>query len=92
MCFFFLEKNGQYYLLRDCVVDNGGYTSETEIGRLSHCSSLGTTIELGGIKSKGCVEVCNTDGCNRGQSQLSDGFLQLVLVMTGCIFFFIHVF
>ncbi|XP_052098775.1 uncharacterized protein LOC127733457 [Mytilus californianus] len=61
------EDNGNHVIVRDCVVDNGDMKSETEIGRLSHCSAMGTRLEFNDVRSSGCIEVCDTDACNTGK-------------------------
>ena len=50
-------------VVRDCVVDNGGFSAETEIGRISHCGFF-TKVEMFKQKYRGCLMACNTDGCN----------------------------
>ena len=57
------DDTGFSVVVRNCVVDNGGTNSETEIGRLTHCGWL-RTIEYSGKRMRGCILACDTDGCN----------------------------
>ncbi|KAL8563249.1 hypothetical protein ACOMHN_046833 [Nucella lapillus] len=57
------DDTGFSMVVRNCVVDNGGTNSETEIGRLTHCGWL-RTIEYRGKRMRGCILACDTDGCN----------------------------
>ena len=66
----FITENddGQQFSLvvRDCVVDNGGTNSETEIGRQSHCGWM-KVLQYNGERMRGCILSCDLDGCNTGQ-------------------------
>lgn len=61
------ENQGQKFTLvvRDCVVDNGGTNSETEIGRQSHCGWM-KVLQYNGERMRGCILSCDLDGCNSG--------------------------
>lgn len=61
------ENNGHKFTLvvRDCVVDNGGTNSETEIGRQSHCGWM-KVLQYNGERMRGCILSCDLDGCNVG--------------------------
>lgn len=54
------------YVVRNCVVDNGGLTSETEIGRQDHCGWL-REMEYDNKKVHGCIVTCESNGCNSGE-------------------------
>lgn len=56
-------------IVRDCVVDNGGTTSETEIGRQSHCGWM-KVIKYNGRRMSGCILSCGQDGCNTANRTL----------------------
>ncbi|VDI04697.1 uncharacterized protein LOC143071624 [Mytilus galloprovincialis] len=62
------NDDGQQFSLvvRDCVVDNGGTNSETEIGRQSHCGWM-KVLQYNGERMRGCILSCDLDGCNTGQ-------------------------
>ena len=51
-------------IVRDCTVDDGDTTSDTEIGRESHCWMV-NMVNFDGVNMEGCALACNTDGCNR---------------------------
>jgi len=71
-------------LVRDCTVDNGDTTSDTEMGRESHCWMV-NQIVFDDIEMNGCALACNTDGCNTaGPAQRSARVLlaPLVAVLT----------
>lgn len=57
------DSNGYTVVVRNCVVDDGGTNSETEIGRLTHCGWM-RTIKYSGKRMRGCILACETDGCN----------------------------
>ncbi|KAK7109064.1 uncharacterized protein [Littorina saxatilis] len=78
------DDTGFSVVVRNCVVDNGGTNSETEIGRLTHCGWL-RTIDYSGKRMRGCILACETDGCNMAAlpAALSSNFL---FVLTSCVF------
>nr|KAG5707670.1 hypothetical protein BaRGS_031052 [Batillaria attramentaria] len=55
------EDEGFAVVVRNCVVDDGGTNSETEIGRLTHCGWM-RTIKYLGKRMSGCILACDTDG------------------------------
>ncbi|RUS78154.1 hypothetical protein EGW08_014083 [Elysia chlorotica] len=52
-------------VVRNCVVDDGGTNSETEIGRESHCGWM-RVLKYEGRRMRGCILSCDTDACNLG--------------------------
>ena len=52
-------------VVRNCVVDDGGTNSETEIGRESHCGWM-RVLKYNGRRMRGCILSCDTDACNHG--------------------------
>lgn len=56
-------KTGYHIVVRNCVVDNGGTTSESEIGRQSHCGWV-RVMKYNNKYYHGCVLACDYDGCN----------------------------
>ncbi|KAK7498454.1 hypothetical protein BaRGS_00010408, partial [Batillaria attramentaria] len=72
---FYLE--GFAVVVRNCVVDDGGTNSETEIGRLTHCGWM-RTIKYLGKRMSGCILACDTDGCNSASLPVIDALVVLV--------------
>ncbi|XP_062591407.1 uncharacterized protein LOC134252879 [Saccostrea cucullata] len=70
-------------IVRDCVVDNGGTTSETEIGRQSHCGWM-KVIKYNGRRMSGCILSCGQDGCNMASwsRHISVVTVMLVFIIT----------
>ncbi|XP_014782564.1 uncharacterized protein LOC106878003 isoform X1 [Octopus bimaculoides] len=56
-------ETGYHIVVRNCVVDNGGTTSESEIGRQSHCGWV-RAMKYNNKMYRGCVLACDYDGCN----------------------------
>ncbi|XP_060066682.1 uncharacterized protein LOC132546967 [Ylistrum balloti] len=73
------DSTGFSLVVRDCVVDNGGTNSETEIGRQSHCGWM-REIQYDEKRMKGCILSCNSDGCN-GASGLSTLNVQTLVTL-----------
>ncbi|GMR59287.1 hypothetical protein PMAYCL1PPCAC_29482, partial [Pristionchus mayeri] len=46
--------------IRTCALDSGSLTADTEIVRISHCGNF----RFEGKHYSGCVQSCDTDGCN----------------------------
>jgi len=51
-------------MIRTCALDSGTLTADTEIVRMSHCGHF----IFDGTPFSGCVQSCQTDGCNTGVS------------------------
>ncbi|KAK6186090.1 hypothetical protein SNE40_008195 [Patella caerulea] len=64
------EASGFSMIVRNCVSDNGGTNSETEIGRIGHCGWM-RVIKYDGRRMRGCIVTCDTDGCNHAASDYS---------------------
>lgn len=79
---------GKTYVVRGCVVDNGGTNWETEIGRLNHCGWL-RTIEYLKIRRRGCILACETDGCNRASLPAARGSHVLWVCACAVLSFFL---
>ncbi|KAH9492443.1 hypothetical protein Btru_029115, partial [Bulinus truncatus] len=47
-------------VVRNCVVDDGGTNSETEIGRQSHCGWM-RVLKYNGRRMRGCILSCDKD-------------------------------
>ncbi|GMS80225.1 hypothetical protein PENTCL1PPCAC_2400 [Pristionchus entomophagus] len=52
--------NNTRVTIRTCALDSGSLTADTEIVRISHCGHF----KFEGIHYSGCVQSCDTDGCN----------------------------
>ncbi|KAL3985963.1 putative integral membrane protein [Acanthocheilonema viteae] len=50
----------QTMVIRTCALDSGTFTADTEIVRISHCGHF----NYKGHQYSGCVQSCDTDGCN----------------------------
>lgn len=50
----------QTMVIRTCALDSGTLTADTEIVRISHCGHF----KYDGYQYSGCVQACDTDGCN----------------------------
>jgi len=77
--------SGNYTVLfRDCTVDNGDTTSDTEMGRETHCW-MGNQINFNEVDMHGCALACITDGCNTSPtvapSKLSLGLLVILTLI-----------
>ncbi|KAF2363475.1 hypothetical protein FHG87_005773 [Trinorchestia longiramus] len=56
--------SGPTVVIRDCALDSGTLTTDTEIIRMSHCGSF----KLDGKYVRGCLRSCDdADGCNSAQ-------------------------
>ncbi|XP_054167189.1 uncharacterized protein LOC128964587 [Oppia nitens] len=54
------EDNGETMIVRDCALDSGSLTIDTEIVRMSHCGGF----FFGDRYVRGCVQSCFEDACN----------------------------
>ncbi|CAD5224082.1 unnamed protein product [Bursaphelenchus okinawaensis] len=54
------EDSTQTILIRTCALDSGTLTADTEIVRISHCGHF----KYEDKQYTGCVQSCDTDGCN----------------------------
>lgn len=56
------QKDNPRYtvLIRTCALDSGTLTADTEIVRISSCSQF----KFRNVEYIGCVQSCDTDGCN----------------------------
>ncbi|CAJ0584704.1 unnamed protein product, partial [Mesorhabditis spiculigera] len=55
-----MDDPTQTMMVRTCAVDSGSLTADTEIVRISHCGSFKYEHQY----YDGCVQACDTDGCN----------------------------
>lgn len=71
-------------MVRDCALDSGSLTTDTEIVRMSHCGRFYFEDRY----VKGCVQSCFEDACNAA-SRISGLTLRLTAIraiMTGISF------
>ncbi|CAI4223229.1 unnamed protein product [Auanema sp. JU1783] len=54
------ENSSKTMIIRTCALDSGTLTADTEIVRISHCGHF----KYEGHHYSGCVQACDTDGCN----------------------------
>lgn len=54
------DDSSQTMVIRTCALDSGTLTADTEIVRISHCGHF----KYEGHQYSGCVQACDTDGCN----------------------------
>jgi len=67
--------------VRDCTVDNGDTTSDTEMGRESHCWMV-NMVRFNDVDMHGCALACHTDGCNHAPATLHRRQVSLAVAMT----------
>uniref|UniRef100_A0AC34QUD9 Protein quiver n=1 Tax=Panagrolaimus sp. JU765 TaxID=591449 RepID=A0AC34QUD9_9BILA len=65
----------QTIVIRTCALDSGTLTADTEIVRISHCGHF----KYEGHQFTGCVQACDTDGCNN-TIPLSINFILLSII------------
>ncbi|XP_037781993.1 uncharacterized protein LOC119578488 [Penaeus monodon] len=70
------DDNGQTLIIRDCTVDSGSLTLDTELARMSHCGAF----VLSGRYVKGCLQSCDdSEGCNGAPSSSNGASFVTVL-------------
>ncbi|CAI9732576.1 Hypothetical predicted protein [Octopus vulgaris] len=62
-------ETGYHIVVRNCVVDNGGTTSESEIGRQSHCGWV-RAMKYNNKMYRGCILACDYDGLDSHYSNV----------------------
>ncbi|PAV90921.1 hypothetical protein WR25_21621 [Diploscapter pachys] len=70
-------------VIRTCALDSGTLTADTEIVRISHCGHF----KFEGHHYTGCVQSCETDGCNSAPSLLSPSLLILLCAFVSMFLF-----
>nr|XP_046918305.1 uncharacterized protein LOC124498577 [Dermatophagoides farinae]XP_046918306.1 uncharacterized protein LOC124498577 [Dermatophagoides farinae] len=58
------EDNGETMIVRDCALDSGSLTTDTELVRMSHCGGF----YFDNRYVKGCVQSCSENACNQASS------------------------
>ncbi|VDN02393.1 unnamed protein product [Thelazia callipaeda] len=71
------DDASQTMVIRTCALDSGTLTADTEIVRISHCGHF----KYEGHQYAGCVQSCDTDGCNGGSS-INRNYHNLLYVIT----------
>ncbi|GAB1603630.1 uncharacterized protein LOC115218997 [Argonauta hians] len=77
------SETGYRIVVRNCVVDNGGTTSESEIGRQSHCGWV-RTMKYDGKMYRGCILACDYDGCNVAPRLNQPIFTKSIFIVLYC--------
>lgn len=75
-------------MARQCVADDGGTNSETEIGRETHCGMV-DMVKFDDMDMKGCSLACETDGCNTG-NDVTHGRGVIVCSLCAAMFFVLN--
>lgn len=80
--FLFTDDNGESIFIRDCALDSGTLTTDTELVRMSHCGGFIFEDRY----ATGCVQACNVDACNGFRGEVKADlrilfFLSLLLVI-----------
>ncbi|ETN72191.1 hypothetical protein NECAME_13938 [Necator americanus] len=57
------ENISKTMIIRTCALDSGTLTADTEIVRISHCGHF----KFEGFHYTGCVQACDSDGCNSSE-------------------------
>ncbi|KAK5976874.1 hypothetical protein GCK32_016635 [Trichostrongylus colubriformis] len=71
-------------IIRTCALDSGTLTADTEIVRISHCGHF----KFEGYHYTGCVQACDSDGCNSSHLRFSVAHIAatiLVWLWTDCL-------
>lgn len=71
------EDNDETMIIRDCALDSGSLTADTELVRMSHCGGF----YFDGRYVRGCVQSCAEDACN-GSIRYQATLLQVFLLFT----------
>ncbi|VDM61785.1 unnamed protein product [Angiostrongylus costaricensis] len=69
------DSTSKTMIIRTCALDSGTLTADTEIVRISHCGHF----KFEGYHYTGCVQACDSDGCN------SSNLLFCLLILTSVI-------
>ncbi|KAM3716520.1 U-scoloptoxin(05)-Sm1a [Dirofilaria immitis] len=77
-----IDDFSQTMVIRTCALDSGTFTADTEIVRISHCGHF----KYRGHHYSGCVQSCDTDGCN-GASRMNIHLYVTYIVPTIVIIF-----
>ncbi|XP_074642761.1 uncharacterized protein LOC141899986 isoform X2 [Tubulanus polymorphus] len=67
-------------ITRSCVTDNGGLTSDSEMGRQDHCGWV-RMVSIDGVDMSGCLLACDYDGCN-GASRIIPPSLTIPIIIS----------
>ncbi|EYB89871.1 hypothetical protein Y032_0227g2835 [Ancylostoma ceylanicum] len=72
------ENVSKTMIIRTCALDSGTLTADTEIVRISHCGHF----KFEGHHYTGCVQACDSDGCNSSDVRSRVAALFVVLLLT----------
>ena len=77
-------------MIRNCALDSGSLTTDTEIVRMSHCGSF----VFEDRRVTGCVQSCFEDACNHAtSSKVTQHGIQastITILMSQCLEMFTH--
>ncbi|CAG9531026.1 unnamed protein product [Cercopithifilaria johnstoni] len=76
----------QTMVIRTCALDSGTFTADTEIVRISHCGHF----NYKGHQYSGCVQSCDTDGCNGANKMNTNLYIPYVVPIIVMIFITLH--
>ncbi|KAF6017676.1 hypothetical protein EB796_002992 [Bugula neritina] len=84
-CIKFKARKGDHTVyVRGCASKNGEPTTDAEIGALDHCG-WSKEITYQGILMRGCLTVCEEDGCNNSNT-LTPWFIPIAVACLLSIF------
>ncbi|RWS26527.1 uncharacterized protein B4U80_10790 [Leptotrombidium deliense] len=69
--------------IRDCALDSGSLTTDTELVRMSHCGAFYFDSRY----VKGCVQSCFEDACNYSPKLKIHYFYHLLLITISLSYF-----
>ncbi|KAI3388947.1 hypothetical protein SNEBB_007422 [Seison nebaliae] len=72
------------FIFRGCELDNGDITLDTELIRVSHCGKL----VLYQKNYNGCIQSCNTDGCNKSNEINKPNFVLFLIFVVLLVSFY----
>ncbi|KAK5979714.1 hypothetical protein GCK32_009362 [Trichostrongylus colubriformis] len=78
------ENTTKTMIIRTCALDSGTLTADTEIVRISHCGHF----KFEGYHYTGCVQACDSDGCNSSHLRFSVAHIAATIVVwlwTDCL-------
>lgn len=80
-CFLSTDNSGVSLVIRDCALDSGSLTTDTELVRMSHCGAF----YLEGNYVRGCVQSCFEDACNHS-ANVKPTYFSTFVILTLVIF------
>ncbi|EFO26990.2 hypothetical protein LOAG_01486 [Loa loa] len=81
-----VDDVSQTMVIRTCALDSGTFTADTEIVRISHCGHF----KYKGHQYSGCVQSCDTDGCNGASGMGTHLYVPYVVLIIIIVFAALH--